>query len=75
MKILVLGASGATGKLLVSQLLNRNISVRIVLRETAMISVKAAYNKNIEIVRGNTNEKWTAKFKRHYDEVKVAMSK
>ncbi len=32
MKILVLGASGATGKLVVQELANRNIQVRVVVR-------------------------------------------
>lgn len=53
MKTLVLGASGATGKLVVSQLLERNISVRIVIRESATISAKIAEDKNIEINKGN----------------------
>jgi len=53
MKTLVLGASGATGKLVVSQLLERNISARIVIRESASISDKITKDKNIEIVKGN----------------------
>lgn len=53
MKTLVLGASGATGKLVVSQLLERNISARIVIRESATISDNIAEDKNIEIVKGN----------------------
>jgi hypothetical protein len=39
MKTLVFGASGATGKLVVSQLLERNLSTRILVRETAIIPV------------------------------------
>ncbi|HKK61434.1 MAG TPA: NAD(P)H-binding protein [Bacteroidales bacterium] len=53
MKILVLGASGATGKLVVSKLLEKNISVRIVIRESATISDNITEDKNIEIVKGN----------------------
>lgn len=56
MKILVFGASGATGKLVASQLLERNLSVRIVVRETAIIPVKIAEHKNIEIVKGNVDD-------------------
>lgn len=56
MKTLVLGASGATGKLVVSQLLKRNIAARIVLRETAIIPAEIIDNQNIEIVRGNIDE-------------------
>jgi len=63
MKTLVLGASGATGKLVVSQLLERNISARIVLRESATISDKIAEDKNIEIVKGNIDSFSTGKIR------------
>jgi nucleoside-diphosphate-sugar epimerase len=56
MKTLVFGASGATGKLVVSQLLERNLSARIVVREAAVIPVKITENKNIEIVKGNIDD-------------------
>lgn len=56
MKTLVLGASGATGKMVVSQLLERNLSARIVVRETARLPISISENKNIEIVRGNIDE-------------------
>jgi nucleoside-diphosphate-sugar epimerase len=56
MKTLVFGASGATGKLVVSQLLEKNLSARIVVREAAVIPVKIAENKNIEIVKGNVDD-------------------
>lgn len=56
MKTLVFGASGATGKLVVSQLLERNLLAKIVVRETAIIPVKIAENKNIEIVKGNIDD-------------------
>lgn len=53
MKTLVLGASGATGKLVVSELLERNMSARIVIREGAMIPDKIIEDKNVEIIKGN----------------------
>ncbi len=56
MKTLILGASGATGKLVVLQLLERNLSARIVVRETAVIPAKITGNKNIEIVKGNIDD-------------------
>ncbi len=56
MKTLVLGASGATGKLVVSEILKKNITARIVLRETAIIPIEITDNKNIEIVKGNVDE-------------------
>jgi len=53
MKTLVLGASGATGKLVVSQLLERNMFTRIVIRESAKIPDKFVEDKNVEIIKGN----------------------
>jgi len=53
MKTLVLGASGATGKLVVSHLLDQQISTRIVVRESATIPNKIVENENIEIIRGS----------------------
>ena len=53
MKILVLGASGATGKLVVSNALERDVSVKIVIREHAKIPDSVLKHKNIEIFRGN----------------------
>ena len=63
MKTLVLGASGATGKLVVSQLLEKNISARIVIRESAIISDNIAKDKNIEIVKGNIDSFSTGKIR------------
>ena len=63
MKTLVFGASGATGELVVSQLLERNISARIVIRESATILDKIVEDKNIEIVKGNINSFSTGKIR------------
>lgn len=53
MKSLVLGASGATGKLLVQQLVQRKNHVRIVVREKANIPTQFSEDKNIEIIKVN----------------------
>lgn len=53
MKTLVLGASGATGKLVVAQLLAKNISTKIVIRESAAIPDQIANAQHIEIVKGD----------------------
>ncbi len=37
MKVLVLGASGATGKLVVMQLIKRKITTRILIRKSAVL--------------------------------------
>ena len=63
MKALVLGASGATGKLVVQQLVKKNIQVRVVVRESAIIPIKISNNKSIEIIKGNINDFEIAKIK------------
>jgi uncharacterized protein YbjT (DUF2867 family) len=63
MKALVLGASGATGKLVVQQLLKKNIQVRIVVRESAIIPDQIYDDKNIEVIKGNINDFEIAKIK------------
>jgi nucleoside-diphosphate-sugar epimerase len=56
MKVLVLGASGATGKLVVQQLVQRNIEVRMVVRESAIIPSNLQSDNTIEIIKGNIND-------------------
>lgn len=56
MKVLVLGASGATGKLVVQQLIKKSINVRLIVRETAVIQNPIIENKNVEILKGNIHD-------------------
>jgi hypothetical protein len=56
MKVLVLGASGATGRLVVMQLLKRQINTRIVVRESAILSAEILDHPLVEIERGNIAE-------------------
>jgi nucleoside-diphosphate-sugar epimerase len=63
MKVLVLGASGATGKLVVQQLVKKKIQVRAVARESAILPSQISDDKNIEIIKGNVNEFDIAKIK------------
>jgi len=63
MKTLVLGASGATGKLVVQQLVKKNIQVRVVVRESAIIPGQISDDKSIEIIKGNINDFKIAKIK------------
>jgi nucleoside-diphosphate-sugar epimerase len=56
MKILVLGASGATGKSVVLQLIKRQINIRVVVREGAILSAEILDNPLVEIERGNITE-------------------
>jgi nucleoside-diphosphate-sugar epimerase len=52
MKVLVLGASGATGKLVVGQLLNVGQFVKIIIRPTSIIPVSWKEEVNLEIKVG-----------------------
>jgi len=56
MKTLVVGASGATGKLVVSQLVANGLSVKIIIRNTAIIPKELSESKNVEIIKGNIND-------------------
>src|SRR5688500_4988862 len=56
MRVLVLGGSGATGKLVVRQLLSRQIDIRMVIRASTVLSEEIRGNPLVEIRRGNINE-------------------
>lgn len=56
MKVLVLGASGATGSLVVRQLTKRNIAARIVIRKTAFMPEDLSHHPLIECIVGNIAE-------------------
>ena len=56
MKVLVLGASGATGSLVVRQLIKRKITTRILIRRTASLTEEIIESPLVETVEGNINE-------------------
>ena len=56
MKVLVLGATGATGKLVVKQLLDRNVNVKAVSRNESLILNELKNNDHLEIIIGNISE-------------------
>ncbi|WP_375578541.1 NAD(P)-binding oxidoreductase [Marivirga tractuosa] len=56
MKTLIVGASGATGKLLVEELLSARKEVKIIVRPTANIPDTWLYNEQLHIIRGNISE-------------------
>lgn len=53
MRVLVLGASGATGKLVVAQLTERHVNVRIFVRESAVLPAEVPGNPLVEMRKGN----------------------
>lgn len=56
MKTLVAGASGATGKLLVEQLLKADQQVKAVVRSASTIPDSLINNKNLTIIKSNISE-------------------
>jgi putative NADH-flavin reductase len=56
MRVLVLGATGATGKLVVKQLIKRQIHTRILIRKSAILDEEIQGNQLVEIVVGNIDE-------------------
>ncbi|MED4125623.1 SDR family oxidoreductase [Halalkalibacterium halodurans] len=56
MRVVVLGASGATGKQVVRQLMKRQINTRILIRESAVLPKDIQENPLVEITKGNINE-------------------
>jgi len=56
MKVLFLGATGATGSLVVKQLLNRNVNVKAVARKDSKALNELMNNDLLEIVIGNISE-------------------
>ena len=63
MKVLILGASGATGKQVVMQMIKRGISTRIVVRESAHLPQEIIDASNVEIIKGNITEFESQKLK------------
>jgi hypothetical protein len=56
MKVLVLGASGATGRHVVMQLLSRNIKTKIVVRRSGALPEDILKNNILECIVGNISE-------------------
>lgn len=56
MRVLVLGASGTTGSLVVKQLISREIQTRILIRKSAIVQREITESPLVETVKGNINE-------------------
>lgn len=56
MKVLVLGASGATGRLVVSELAGRNVPVKALIRSTATFPKELLDSVAVDVLTGNVND-------------------
>ncbi|MBK7867554.1 MAG: NAD(P)H-binding protein [Ignavibacteriales bacterium] len=62
MKVLILGASGATGRLVLKQLLDQGIETKIVIRALSGISESHQNKRLLESIVGNISEFGTDEF-------------
>ena len=53
MTTLVVGASGATGSLLVEQLLNRGVKVKAIVRSTDALSAALTNHQNLSVIEAS----------------------
>lgn len=67
MTVLVVGASGATGRLLVEQLLNMGESVRAIIRVDSCLPEAVKNHKNLSIIRASVLELSDADMARHIE--------
>lgn len=65
MTTLIVGASGATGRLLVEQLLNRGESVKIIVRTESNLPESVRNHKNLSIIRATLLELSDAEMAQH----------
>ncbi len=56
MKVLVLGASGATGKQVIAQFIKREIHHRVVIRNNANLSPEISNSQLVDVVTGNITD-------------------
>ncbi len=65
MTVLVVGASGATGRLLVRQLLDRGLSVRAIVRSPESLPEDIRSRANLSVIQGSPLELSDAEMSRH----------
>lgn len=65
MTTLIVGASGATGRLLVEQLLNRGELVKIIVRTESNLPESASNHKNLSVIRASVLELSDAELTEH----------
>jgi len=73
-KALVVGASGATGRLVVEQLLNKGVNVLAIVRQADALSGLAAQHQSLHVVVGNVDEWTTNDFKHRLADCNIVIS-
>ncbi len=73
-KVLVLGASGATGRLLVQQLLQKGVSVTAIVRESSSLQDADGSHPNLQIVEAEISEILESDLVQHLRGCEAAMS-
>jgi len=73
-KVLVVGASGATGKLLVKQLLQQNIKVVAIVRPASTLSLANDSQPNLELIRANISDITKNELASHLEDCEAVLS-
>ena len=73
-KVLVVGASGATGKLLVQQLLQQNIKVIVIVRATSELAQTSDVQPNLVIINATIYDMIEADLTAHVEGCDAVLS-
>ena len=74
MTTLIVGASGATGRLLVEQLLNRGERVKIIVRSETNLPAAIQQHKNLSIIQANVLDLSDAELTQHVEDCSAVVS-
>ncbi|GJM22894.1 MAG: hypothetical protein DHS20C15_28090 [Planctomycetota bacterium] len=74
MTVLVLGATGATGRLLVQQLLDRNHSVRVIVRSAASLPESLTSHAKVSVITASVLDLSDAELAEHVNECSAVAS-
>jgi nucleoside-diphosphate-sugar epimerase len=74
MKALVVGASGATGRLLVRQLLNRGVNVKVVVRSPDTLPDDLRHHPNLSVIQASLLDLSDAELARHANDCTAVAS-
>jgi nucleoside-diphosphate-sugar epimerase len=74
MTVLIVGASGATGQQLISQLLNKGEKVKAIVRASSTLREKHDKSPNLSLIVGNIPEMSTAELQQHLSDCDAVLS-